>query len=211
MRKSNGFTLVEVLVALLVMAIMAAMAWQGIDGIARTRASSESQVDRLLRLNSVLGQWEHDLASIQESQVVPALVFDGATLRLTRRTDAGLQVVAWSLRDDAIVRWAAPAAINVRDLQDHWMRSLQLTTADAGQLRAIEGVAQWQLYFYRGNAWTNAQSSADLSAPAAGASAPRAVQRQLLPTGVRVVLAFAPGSGFGGTLTRDIGLAQQAQ
>jgi general secretion pathway protein J len=211
MRKANGFTLVEVLVALMVMAVMAAMAWQGIDGIARARASSESQVDRLLRLNSVLSQWEHDLASIQESQVVPALVFDGSTLRLTRRTDAGLQVVAWSLRDDAMVRWAAPAATSARELQDHWLRSLQLTGADVGQLRAIDGLSQWQLYFYRGNAWTNAQSSADVIAPAPAASGPRAVQRQLLPTGVRIVLGFAPGSGYGGPLTRDIGLAQQAQ
>jgi general secretion pathway protein J len=211
MRKSQGFTLVEVLVALLVMSVMAAMAWQGIDGIARARASSEAQVDRLLRLNSVLAQWEQDLASVQDSLVVPALVFDGSTLRLTRRTDAGVQVVAWSLRDDAMLRWAAPAVTGTRDLQDHWRRSLQLMTGDAGQLRAIDGVAQWQIYFYRGNAWTNAQSSADLSAPAPAASGPRSVQRQLLPTGVRVVLGFAPGSGFGGNLTRDIGLAQQAQ
>ena len=211
MRRSFGFTLVEVLVALMVMSIMAAMAWQGIDGIAKARASSESQVDRLLRLNSVLAQWEQDLASVQDSQAVPALVFDGATLRLTRRTDAGLQVVVWSLRDDSVLRWAAPAATGTRELQDHWQRSRQLTAADAGQLRAIEGVVQWQLYFYRGNAWTNAQSSADLIAPASAASGARAVQRQLLPTGVRVVLSFAPGSGFGGSLTRDIGLAQQAQ
>ena len=164
----------------------------------------------MLRLNSVLSQWEQDLASVQDSQVVPALAFDGSTLRLTRRSEAGLQVVAWLLRDDAMLRWAAPAATGTRDLQDHWLLSLQLTAADAGQLRAIEGVSQWQLYFYRGNAWTNAQSSADLS-PAPAASGPQAAQRQVLPTGVRIVLAFAPGSGFDGTLTRDVALAQQAQ
>jgi general secretion pathway protein J len=211
MRKALGFTLVEVLVALLVMAVMAAMAWQGIDGIARARATSESQVDRLLRLNSVLAQWEQDLGSVQDSLVVPALVFDGATLRLTRRTETGMQVVAWSLRDDAMLRWAAPIAKGTRDLQDHWRQSLQLMAGDAGQLRAIDGVSQWQLYFYRGNAWANAQSSADLSAPSPAASATAPVQRQLLPTGVRMVLVFAPGSGFGSGLTRDIGLAQQAQ
>jgi general secretion pathway protein J len=211
MRRSLGFTLVEVLVALLVMSIMAAMAWQGIDGIARARGTSESQVNRLLRLNSVLAQWEQDLASVQESYVVPALVFDGSTLRLTRRSDAGLQVVAWSLRGDSMLRWVAPSATSSLQLQEQWQRSLQLLAGDAGQLRAIDGISQWQLYFYRGNAWTNAQSSADVSAPAGSASGARAVQRQLLPTGVRMVLGFGPGSGFDGSLTRDIGLAQQAQ
>jgi len=210
MRKTLGFTLVEVLVALMIMSVMAAMAWQGIDGIAKARASSESQVDRILRMNSVLGQWEQDLASVQDSQVVPALAFDGSTLRLTRRTDVGLQVVAWSLRENAMLRWSAPAVTNIRELQDHWMRSLQLTATDPGQLRAVESVGQWQIYFYRGNAWTNAQSSADVSATAA--SGPTGVvQRQLLPSGVRIVLSFAQASGFAGTLTRDIGLAQQAQ
>ena len=34
---ARGFTLVEVLVALLVMAVMAGMAWQGVDGIVRSR------------------------------------------------------------------------------------------------------------------------------------------------------------------------------
>ena len=54
--RQRGFTLIEVLVALLVMAVMAVMAWQGVDGIVRARAASEGQVDRLLRLNTVLAQ-----------------------------------------------------------------------------------------------------------------------------------------------------------
>ena len=44
--RARGFTLVEVLVALLVMAIMAVMAWQGVDGIARAREISGSRLER---------------------------------------------------------------------------------------------------------------------------------------------------------------------
>jgi general secretion pathway protein J len=208
MRRSAGFTLVEVLVALVIMAIMATMAWQGIDGIARARAASEGQVDRILRLTSVIGQWEQDLAALQESGLgsVPALAFDGATLRLTRRTDNGLQVVAWSLRENSLWRWAAPASTSTGELRAAWQRSGQLLAGDVGQLRALDGVAQWQLYYYRGTAWTNAQSSASLTtAPAASG---QVQTRQLLPTGVRMLLTFAPDSGFSGNLTRDVSLAQ---
>ena len=53
-----GFTLVEVLVAMVVMAIMAGMAWQGVDGIVRARDSSQARLEQTLRLNSVIGQWE---------------------------------------------------------------------------------------------------------------------------------------------------------
>ena len=65
-----------------------------------------------------------------------------------------------------------------------------------------DGLAQWQVYFYRGNAWSNAQSSADVAAPAPAASAPVAARSQL-PSGVRLVLGFE-GGGLAGTLTRDL-------
>jgi general secretion pathway protein J len=52
-----GFTLVEVLVALMVMALMATMAWQGVDGIVRTRDGSQRQLEQTLRLQTVIAQW----------------------------------------------------------------------------------------------------------------------------------------------------------
>jgi general secretion pathway protein J len=201
-RTHAGFTLVEVLVALLVMAVMAAVAWQGIDGIARARSTSEGHVDRTLRLNSVIAQWEQDLEALHDTRLVPALRFDGSSLRLTRRSERGVLVVVWSLRETGWLRWTSPPASTASALQDHWLQALQLQAGDAGQLRAVEGVSRWQLYYYRGNAWTNAQSSAD-------AAGTETQVRELLPAGVRLVLSFAPGSGFDGALTRDVHLAVQ--
>ena len=201
-RTHAGFTLVEVLVALLAMAVMAAMAWQGIDGIARARSTSEGHVDRTLRLNSVIAQWEQDLEALHDTRLVPALRFDGSSLRLTRRSERGVLVGVWSLRETGWLRWTSPPASTASALQDHWLQALQLQAGDAGQLRAVEGVSRWQLYYYRGNAWTNAQSSAD-------AAGTESQVRELLPAGVRLVLSFAPGSGFDGALTRDVHLAVQ--
>ena len=64
-----GFTLVEVLVALLVMAVMAGMAWQGVDGIVRTRNATQVRLEQALRLNTVIAQWDQDLAAIQTTAV----------------------------------------------------------------------------------------------------------------------------------------------
>src|SRR3954466_151816 len=96
-----GFTLIEVLVAMTIMAVMAMMAWQGIDGIVRARDASQGRLEKTLRLNSVVAQWDQDLPSIRESPAVPALPCDGSPVRLTRRAEGGLQVVAWALRPDA--------------------------------------------------------------------------------------------------------------
>ena len=206
---SAGFTLVEVLVAMMVMAIMAVMAWQGVDGIVRTRDATQSRLEKTLRLNTVIAQWDQDLAAIQDTSVVPqALSCDGATVRMTRRTPTGLQIVAWSLRADgdqaAWVRWASPAVTTTGALQENWLLSLQLQDNQPGAIRALTGLSAWQVYFYQGNAWANCQSTGDVAAapvPASGASAVAA--RTVLPRGVRVVLSFAPGSGVGGDLTRD--------
>lgn len=201
---ARGFTLVEVLVAIMVMAIMAGMAWQGVDGIVRSRDASQQRLDRTLRTNAVVAQWEQDLSSLQDTGAVPALAFDGATLRLTRRTGGGMQVVAWTLQPDSSgstwLRWAGPAATTQGELQDGWLRSQQLQGGEPTQLRALSGLSAWQVYFFQGNAWSNAQSTGNVAAPSAGASAPA---RQALPSGVRLVLNFAQGSGVSGNLTRD--------
>lgn len=196
-RRSAGFTLVEVLVALLILAVVAGMSWQGIDAIVRSRDIAAQKVEQQLRLQSVIGQWEADLQEVQDSgSVVPALAFDGANLRITRRYGPGLQVVVWSLRGGAWTRWAGPVVTRSAALQEQWLLSQQLLGNEAGQLRALTGVSGWQVYFWRSNAWTNAQSSGDTTGG-----------RQLLPGGVRLVLAFAEGSGLAGSLTRDLRLA----
>ncbi len=213
--RPSGFTLVEVLVALLVMAVMAGMAWQGVDGIVRSRDASQVQLERTLRLNTVIAQWDQDMAAIQDSAVVPqALSCDGANVRLTRRTPTGLQVVAWSVRpaadgSAAWVRWAGPTVITAGALQDSWLRSLQLQDDDPANVRTLTGLTGWQVYFYQGTAWANCQSTGDLAtqvlAPAASSASGAAIAapRVALPKGVRVVLSFAPGSGQVGDLTRD--------
>ncbi len=209
--RQAGFTLVEVLVALLAMAILASLSWQGLDGILRARDGTRVAIDRTVRLSTVLTQWEQDLQAVHDARVVPALAFDGQTLRLTRRVEAGVALVAWSVRGGVWQRWAGPVQTHSAELQQTWLRSFQFLGNEPGHLRLADGPAAWQVYFHRGGSWTNAQSTGDLvqapaplvSAPAAGASAPAAaaIARELLPDAVRLVITLDRG-----TLTRDIAL-----
>ncbi len=214
-----GFTLIEVLVALTIMSTLAVMAWRGVDGIVRSRDISNAQLQRSLLLNTVLAQWEQDLASLQETPVVPTLSFDGGSLRMIRRAPGGLQVVVWSLRSSTVLatpldgeplqglvwqRWAGPAVTLRNALQESWLLSQQLQGNEPGHVNVLDGLTQWQIYYFRGNAWTNAQSSGDR---APGTSfVPLQVE---LPTGIRMVLEMAPGQLRQGSLTRDIVLGPQ--
>lgn len=217
--RQPGFTLVEVLVALVIMSTLALMAWQGVDGIVRTRDASQARLERTLRVTTVLAQWEQDLTSLHETDVVPALTFDGARLRLTRRTADGVQLVSWALMPltseadigtSQWVRWAGPSVTTSAGLQDSWLRSQLLQDNDPALIKTLSGLTQWHLYCYRGNAWTNCQSSGDVARVStvtdSGAATPA---KTVLPSGVRLALTFAGGGGFTGTLTRDVALGPQ--
>jgi general secretion pathway protein J len=200
MKRGRGFTLVEVLVALTLMAVLAGLAWRGIDGVASARRASEEHVERTLRTGTVIAQLEQDLQALHDSALVPALAFDGATLRLVRRQEGGLQVVAWALREGRWTRWNSAVVTRGSALQDAWFASQQLLGNEPGQLTLLEDVQGWQVYFFRDNAWSNAQSSAGTAAtPPGAASAPLARQRAPLPSGVRIMLTLPAGS-----LTRDL-------
>jgi general secretion pathway protein J len=235
-RGAAGFTLVEVLVAMVIMAIMSLIAWQGVDAITRSRESNQVRLEQVLRLETVIAQWEQDLAALQETTAVPALRCDGRAVRLTRRAEGGMQVVSWALQPDdrggTWQRWAGPVTTTTHGLQESWFRSQQLQGSEDGQLRALDGLESWQVYFFRGNAWSNCQSADDVapltpvsstplsiaspSGAAAGAAAVPALPgasgvalpaRPVLPSGVRIVLAFAPGSGLNGNHVRDVLIA----
>ena len=224
--KSRGFTLVEVLVSLFILSIMAMLAWRGIDALLVSRDTAASHMDRSVRLQAVLLQWEQDLLAMQNAGfAVPELAFDGASLRITRRQPQGLQVVAWTVRDGRLYRWAGPIVQSVNDLRDSEQHSKQFVADDSQRIVALEGVVGWQMYYYRGNSWSNAQSSGGIASSSAAASAPAGLvlspQQQLLlqqqqqqddqqtPTGVRMVLEFDGSSGPSGRLTKTAMLGEQ--
>ncbi|MFM7848960.1 MAG: type II secretion system protein J [Rubrivivax sp.] len=206
-----GFTLVEVLVALAVMAVIAGMAWQGIDAMVRSRDAAQASSQATLRTGIALAQWERDLWAVLATGAVPVLRFDGANVRMTREAaDGGVQVVVWSRREGAWWRWASSGVTRTADLQELWLRSQQLMGLEAGTVKVLDSLDGLQLYFHRDNAWTNAQSTGDSGGPSAGPPSggpagsppPGALPAPLderLPNAVRLVLNLPAG-----TLTRDL-------
>ena len=68
-----GFTLVEVLVALAVMAMLSLMAWRGVDAMARALESTRRIGADVQVLQAGLVQWGVDLDAIVPSSAVTAL------------------------------------------------------------------------------------------------------------------------------------------
>jgi general secretion pathway protein J len=219
-RASRGFTLVELLVALFAMALLAVMSWRGLDGMTRAQAQTEARADEVLTLQVGLAQWAADLDAVVELPPLKALDWNGRVFRITRRgtgsaTD-GMLVVAWTRRivegNGTWLRWQSPPVTTRGELEAQWQRA-DIWSQNAGDEErrgevAVTGLAEWQLFYFRENAWTNPQSSDASTARAPVSAAPGAPvfpipSLPVLPDGVRLVLTLPPGQAISGTITRD--------
>ena len=176
--KQQGFTLIELLIAITLMAVMAGLGWRGLDGLMRSRDINQTRVDQTAVLQTVLAQWRSDLDHVTAVPSISdaGLAWDGQTLRITRRastpmadgSDAGLWVVAWTRRDGRWWRWQSPALQNRRSMLEAWTRAERwgknAGADDQNFETPLVAVDQWQISYFRGNAWTNPLSSASNNA-----------------------------------------------
>jgi general secretion pathway protein J len=216
-RRQIGFTLIEVLVALVVMSLMAVLTWQGIDGMAKASSQHRSRADDVAAIQTGLLQWRTDLDQmIDASQTPPAasggtantakaIEFDARVLRITRRYSGDeIRVVAWgSRRIDTqagstrrFMRWVSVPVRTRAEWQTAWDQAARWgqnpSDAERAGETAVLLIDEWQIFYYRNDAWSN-PLSADGTATQSSAN----------PDGVRLILQLAPGQIPGGKLSMD--------
>ncbi len=220
---ARGFTLVELLVALFVLSLVAVLGWRGLDGMVRTQSRLKDRADEVLTLQVGLAQWRADLDAVVSMPGLPAIEWNGQVLRLLRRAEGpagpAVMVTAWTRRsDEGGSRWRRWQSLPTHDRSevqaawqqaDLWARNPGAT--ERAREAALVPMDDWQVFFYRGDAWINPQSSdaqqADTGQPgrATGASAGSrgGDSSTTLPDGVRVVLQFPATAALPGALTLD--------
>lgn len=210
-RRTAGLTLVELLIALFAMSLLALLSWRGLDGMVRAQAYTQARADDVLTLQTGLAQWGADLeAMTQQAGMMPAIDWNGRVLRITRRNTTnitdGVLVVGWARRvvpaGTLWMRWQSPAVTTRADLEQAWRAAdLWAQNQGGGDARevAVTPIEDWEIFYFRDNAWTNPQSSA-ISAARAPAGAATAFA---MPDGVRIVLALPAGQSLSGRITRD--------
>lgn len=217
--RNQGFTLIEVLVSIAVMALMMVMAWRALDGMHRAQQRLHAQEQELQVLDAALAQWRRDLDQALELQGVSAWDWDGKVLRMTRAcgpTDLMVCVVAWTWRAGAVgtssdgstdgvgrmgvgawQRWQSQPLVLRRAWHDAWALALQWGRSPTSATQPGEVVllpmAGWRLFVSRGDGWSN-----PLSSPLAsqGLAAPLMFAAGApVPMGVRLELDLPPGQG----------------
>lgn len=207
-RPAQGFTLIELLVAVSILSILAVMAWRALDHMQQGSTQARTYTNAVLTVDAGLAQWVTDLESMQELPNTTAIDWNGRALRITRRhaTDPneGVLVVAWT-RDEREgtqqwLRWQS-APVRTREAwaiawrnAEQWV--LNQNAAERVRETAIAPLSDWQIYYFRGGAWSNALSSA-------GTPGSLAISAVTVPDGVRLVLTLPTSHPLAGTLTRD--------
>jgi len=228
-RAQRGFTLIELLIAITVMAVLAGLSWRGLDSLWRARDASQLRVNQTAVLHTVLAQWQADLDAMQPVERLndAGVSWDGQVLRITRRSsawrpngsEAGLWVVAWTRRaatqvggdEGQWLRWQSPALTEQRALAQAWAQAARWaqnpSTDDVAFETPLVPLTQWQLSYFRGNAWTNPLSSgvsSETSTPSSNnaTSAPPAPANPT-PDAIRLILDLPTRTGLGGRITLD--------
>jgi general secretion pathway protein J len=118
-RKADGFTLIEVLVAVLIFALLTAAAYASVDVLLRSRQALHVRAESLQNLQTALGRLERDLrqtlsAPVRDEYGEALDLLRGGTnaIELTRAglsnplgvARARIERVQWALQDDALSR-----------------------------------------------------------------------------------------------------------
>ena len=188
-----GLTLVELMVAIAVLAFISMLGWRGLDAITRARAVLNEELAQTRGLQLAFAQMEIDCANVVDANTlagtVPLLV-EANRITLTRRWQpegqpGALQLVTWRWRDGVLTREETAPTRDLNQLQ----RDRQSTqTVSPTAIKLQSGVQQVLLRVWTddGRGWRSWQqmsqavvSRGSLMSPETGTTATQTIWRGL--------------------------------
>ncbi|WP_235840019.1 PulJ/GspJ family protein [Derxia lacustris] len=136
----RGFTLIEMLVAIAILAVISLLSWRAIDAVVRARTQLTEELAQQRGLEAVFSQFETDLrlaardsgaiTSVGTASALPGILFGRGEIRVLRQAPAPgggalrWQFVRYRLADDAL-----------------WRETRAVATPD--EARQLASVADW--------------------------------------------------------------------
>ena len=147
--RQSGFTLIELMVAIGILALVALLSWRGLDAMVRAQQGTQSRSDQIAVVQTALAQWRVDLDAMLPSagSRQPVLDWDGQTLRVLRLASPETQTAAETGAGQAQQSLWTPATIVVAwTLRSACPRSPAETSSGEAANGAVPGSCwmRWQ-------------------------------------------------------------------
>lgn len=135
-RKRRGFTLVELLVAITVLAIVAVLGWRGLDGIIRARITLTSEMEQTRGMQLAFAQMQRDCAQLVGLDAISGfvpIVVEPDRIVLVRKVfteyqPSRIQLVSYRLQNGVLTRRESLPTRDLNALNTLWLS----VTSDTG-------------------------------------------------------------------------------
>jgi general secretion pathway protein J len=161
--QQRGLTLVELLVAISVLAIVAVLGWRGLDGIVRARITLTSDLEQTRGMQLIFAQLQSDCLHLASPTILlnrPSILAKPAQLNLVRTVFADsqpsrLQVVSYQVKEGVLIRRESVATRDLVELDTMWQSAISNT--DVAPIVALQsGVSAMTMRFWfaGSNGWS---------------------------------------------------------
>lgn len=158
--RARGFTLVELLVAIAVLAIVAVLGWRGLDGIVRSRQALTEQMEQTRGIQLAFAQMQSDMeqrALRKQLRARETLAADADRMIFVRTVLAEgepsrLQVVTYRIRDGVLTRRESRPTRDLVQLDALWAAAVS-DSDNAPAVALQSGVDSMAVRGWRDSAW----------------------------------------------------------
>lgn len=194
-----GFTLVELLVAIGILAMVAVLGWRGLDGIVRARVALTHEMETTRGMQLAFAQMQNDCENTAGSELMrgqPALLWDADRLTLVRKVyveqePSRLQVISYRVVNGQLIRRESPGTRDLDQVGQLWKALASDAPAENAPSVVLQvGVTAMQVQGWQNNAWRNEPTAVGGTGEQQGAGglAPPSALGAPEPTGVQVAL-----------------------
>ncbi len=160
-----GLTLIELLVAIGILAFIAVLGWRGLESLIRTRSSLDQELEQTRNLQIIFAQLQNDCAHIVQASLIDGqtpLVIDRNQLSLVREVSmeampTTLQWVSYRLENNTLYRLVSPATRDLQALQAYRLQLNADSNMTSSRVKLETGIQNFDVRVWAndGRGWIN--------------------------------------------------------